>query len=73
MTGVVVAEPLLYAVTDAPTLGAHLVAEDAILAGRRAGRYRAVCGSVVLAASLTAEEHGHCKKCARWWQGRAER
>lgn len=43
---------------------AHLVTEHAMAAGRRAGRYAAVCGAEVLAASLTAVERSHCRSCA---------
>lgn len=45
--------PLLLTMTDAHTGDAHLVTEEAVIAGRRAGRYVAVCGSKVLAASMT--------------------
>lgn len=42
----------------------HLVTEEAMAAGRLAGCYRAVCGSAVLAASLTTPERGSCRSCA---------
>jgi len=59
----------LPAVTD--TAGtAHLVTDDAMAAGRAAGCYLAVCGAVVLAASLTTPESGHCRACRRWRAGR---
>jgi len=54
------------AVTDASTHRAHLVTDDAVVAGRHAGRYRAVCGELVLAASLTTPERGCCRACAQW-------
>lgn len=60
------AAPPLYLMTDAATLCAHLVAEDAVIAGRRAGEYQAACGTLVQAASLTAEERSHCKRCTAW-------
>ena len=42
------------AMTDATTGTAHLVTDESVAAGRRAGgRYVAVCGAQVLAASLT--------------------
>lgn len=63
---------LWYAVTDAGTLSAHLVSEDAMTAGRRAGRFQAACGDVVLAASLTAQERDHCLRCGRQ-RGRVQR
>ena len=52
--------------TDACTATAHLVTDAAAVAGRRSGRYRAVCGELVLAASLTMPEHGHCRACQQW-------
>lgn len=61
-----VAAPLLYRVTDARTLVAHLVAEDELAAGRRSGRFRTVCGEIMHAASLTVEERAYCRSCARW-------
>lgn len=55
----------LLAVTD--TSGTvHLVTDEAMAAGRAAGCYRSVCGSHVLAASLTRPESGHCQPCCRW-------
>lgn len=70
MTGVAASEPLLIAMTDARTGDAHWVTYDAVTTGRRAGSYVAVCEAVVLAASLTTPEQGHCRFCARWWAGR---
>ena len=55
--------PLVFAVTDARVGTGHLVTQDAMAAGRRAGRYVALCGGEVLAASLTAGESGHCRSC----------
>lgn len=65
MTGLATAVSALYSVTDAHSGSAHLVKEDALIAGRRSGCFRAVCGARVLAASLTVEERGHCKKCVQ--------
>ncbi|MGH3815558.1 MAG: hypothetical protein ACRDUV_24425 [Pseudonocardiaceae bacterium] len=48
---------------------AHLVTDEAMAAGRAAGRYLAVCDAVVLAASLITPESGHCRKCWRWRAG----
>ena len=55
----------MFAVTDTEGT-AHLVAEEAMAAGRRGGRYLAVCGTQVLAASLTTPEHGSCRSCRCW-------
>jgi hypothetical protein len=41
----------------------HLVTDAAMAAGRRAGRYAAVCGAEVIAASLTAPESSRCRRC----------
>jgi hypothetical protein len=57
--------PPVFAVTDARTGSAHLVTEDGMAAGRRAGHYPAVCGVEVLAASLPPPESGYCPSCAR--------
>lgn len=59
----------LRAVTDVGGL-THLVSDEAIAAGRRAGCYAAVCGNHVLAASLTALESGRCQDCRRLRAGR---
>lgn len=58
--------PPVFAVTDARTGSAHLVTEDAMAAGRRTGRYSAVCGVEVLAASMITPESGYCSSCTRW-------
>ncbi|MGH4012807.1 MAG: hypothetical protein ACRDSL_02475 [Pseudonocardiaceae bacterium] len=55
---------------DARTGSAHLVRDDAFIVGRPAGRYLAVCDTVVLAASLTAPTVTYCRSCANtqeWW------
>ena len=59
----------LRAVVDVSSALAHLVTDEAMAAGRRSGRYLAVCGDRVLAASLTAPESGYCKRCRRWRAG----
>lgn len=41
----------------------HLVSDEAMAAGRRAGRYVAACGAEVIAASLTAPEFSRCRRC----------
>jgi hypothetical protein len=51
------------AVTDARTHRAHLVTDEASTAGRRSGRYKALCGAIVLAASLTTPDRGRCDVC----------
>ncbi|MGH4010892.1 MAG: hypothetical protein ACRDTH_22495 [Pseudonocardiaceae bacterium] len=61
--------PVLLAVTDAQTSLAHLVTVQAMAAGRLHGRYTAVCGYPVLAASLTAPASGSCQDCRRWRAG----
>lgn len=69
MSSAMLVSPLWYSVTDASTLSAHLVSEGALAAGRRAGRFQAVCGDTVLAASLTAQERTHCQLCAHLRRG----
>lgn len=59
--------PHVIPMTDARTRRAHLVTDDAVAAGRSdAGRYVAVCGTVVLAARLTTPEARYCASCAYW-------
>jgi hypothetical protein len=51
---------------DRRTEVAHRVADEAFATGRRdGGCYRAVCGGLVLPASLTAPARGHCPACER--------
>lgn len=52
--GVVAETGHVCALVDARTDRTHLVRDDAVVTGRAAGRYVAVCGAVVLAASLAA-------------------
>ncbi|MGH3800886.1 MAG: hypothetical protein ACRDTD_12245 [Pseudonocardiaceae bacterium] len=58
--------PAAIEMVDGRTLAAHLVTGAAVAAGRRAktGRYVALCGVEVLAASLTEAPRGHCRSCA---------
>jgi hypothetical protein len=52
--------------TDATTGTAHLVTDESVAAGHRAGGiYVAVCGAQVLAASLTMPERDQCQSCTR--------
>lgn len=60
--------PVLHAVIGVDGL-AHLVIDEAMAAGRSAGRYHAVCGGEVLAGSLTTPETGYCRLCRRWRAG----
>jgi hypothetical protein len=63
-TPVVTTSPRPLAMTDATTGTAHLVTDESVAAGRRAGgRYVAVCGAQVLAASLTMPERDQCQSC----------
>lgn len=59
----------LVPITDARTGRTHLVNDEAMTAGRRAGRYLTVCGVEALAASLTTEADTFCKLCR---SGRAD-
>jgi hypothetical protein len=52
-------------VTDARTRVEHLVPDESLVAQRHAGRFLAVCGAEVLAASLTDSGRGRCRECAR--------
>ncbi|MGQ0773638.1 MAG: hypothetical protein ACT4NY_04325 [Pseudonocardiales bacterium] len=54
---------LAQTMVDVRTLIEHLVDLDIITAVRHHGRYTALCGTDVLAASMTTEERGHCRQC----------
>lgn len=56
----------VFAMTDADTLCAHFVTEQDAAAGRSAGRYLAICGRVVVAASLATPETSYCGSCVYW-------
>jgi hypothetical protein len=50
-------------ITDARTRIQHFMTDESASAHRHAGRYLALCGSEVLAASLTTWERGRCQPC----------
>ncbi|MGH4017144.1 MAG: hypothetical protein ACRDSL_25105 [Pseudonocardiaceae bacterium] len=52
--------------TDTRTVVAHLVTDEAVAAGRRAGRYIGVCEAVVLPGSLTEGTDRFCRSCQNW-------
>ncbi len=52
-------------VTDAQTQVEHFLSEESVAEHRHAGRYLALCGVHVLAASLTASPRAHCGPCVR--------
>lgn len=56
---------LVQTMVDAQTLIEHLIALEDIAETRWQGRYTALCGAEVLAASMTTEERSHCRKCLR--------
>jgi len=60
---VITARPPVIAITDARTGTDHLVTDAATAMGLSSGRYLAVCGARVLAASLTAPPAGTCRCC----------
>lgn len=53
-------------VTDGYTLVTHQVNDGAMALGRPVGRYRALCGDLVQAASLAEPGRGRCRTCASW-------
>jgi hypothetical protein len=55
----------LIRIVDARTSMEHLVTDESVVAHRHAGRYLAVCGAQVLAASLTAPQRSWCSACTR--------
>ncbi|MGH3548330.1 MAG: hypothetical protein ACRDQU_09505 [Pseudonocardiaceae bacterium] len=52
-------------ITDALTHIEHLVSDESVAAQRHTGRYVALCGMTVLAASLTDPGGGWCRECTR--------
>lgn len=56
----------VFAMTDANTQCAHFVTDDDATTGRPHGRYIAICGKVVIAASLTTPETSYCDPCLYW-------
>ncbi len=49
---------------DSPSGLAHRVSQETFAADRRdGGRYQALCGGLVLPASLTTPARGHCPAC----------
>ncbi len=52
-------------ITDAQTHLEHLVTDESLAAHRHSGRFLALCGIEVLAASLTDPGRGRCPECAR--------
>jgi hypothetical protein len=50
---------------DSRTEVAHRVSDEAFADRLEGGCYRAVCGMLVLPASLTAPGRGHCPACER--------
>lgn len=63
MTGLTVATPHVVKMIDSYTMVAHLVTDEAMVTGRRAGRYVGVCGAVVLPGSLKEDTNRHCRAC----------
>lgn len=57
--------PVFLSVVDGRTRLSHLVASQTAARHRHTGRYPALCGEQVIAASLTTEPMGACKKCDR--------
>lgn len=57
--------PRRVGITDALTHVEHLVSDESAMAHRHLGRYLALCGIEVLAASLTDPGRRRCSECAR--------
>lgn len=49
--------------TDALTGTEHRMTDEAFAAGRAQGRYLAICGAPMSAASLTAPQRSRCPEC----------
>lgn len=55
---------------DTCTQVAHLVTDEAVAVGHRAGRYVGVCGAVVLPGSLKEDSDRCCHNCGEWMAAR---
>jgi hypothetical protein len=53
-------------IIDAQTHIEHLMTDESARTHRHSGRYPALCGVQVLAASLAAPDRGRCPRCATW-------
>lgn len=60
---------LVVSVVDTCTGEQHLVRVEALALHRRSGRYPALCGTVVPAASLKTPPSRHCPNCAKQNRG----
>ncbi|MGQ0777767.1 MAG: hypothetical protein ACT4NY_25725 [Pseudonocardiales bacterium] len=56
---------LVQTMVDARTLTEHLIDLNTLAAARSHGRYTALCGAEVLAASMITEESRFCQVCIR--------
>lgn len=63
MTGLAIAAPHVVAMTDTRTMVTHLVTDEAMVAGRQAGRYVGLCGAIVLPGSLLDDTDRPCRSC----------
>jgi hypothetical protein len=52
-------------IIDARTYVEHLMTDEAVAAHRHSGRYLALCGAQVLAASLAEPRRSRCQPCTR--------
>ncbi|MFN2495137.1 MAG: hypothetical protein ABR608_04415 [Pseudonocardiaceae bacterium] len=66
MAGPAVATPYVVAMTDTRTTVSHLITDEAVAVGRRAGHYVGVCGAVVLPGSLKEDTDRCCRSCQQW-------
>jgi hypothetical protein len=58
-------QPYQVGITDAHTHVEHLISDESVVAQRHKGHYRALCGTAVLAASLTDPGRGWCRACTQ--------
>lgn len=53
-------------ITDARTRIEHSMTDESAARHRHSGRYLALCGVQVLAASLATPSRGRCGACVKW-------
>jgi hypothetical protein len=73
MNALLLATRHVVVMSDTRTQVGHLVTDEAVSAGRSAGRYAGVCGAEVLPGSLKEDTERYCRTCMNAVKVRARR